>query len=255
MFTNSIKYKEERTFRIHVYKKDGNFGTGTGFFINKGKTFFTCFHVVFCSELKKIRTISALNSILGNNEHEKLKNYFNEKIGKIEVVSKEGIKYELELVDFNELFDIANLKIKDSNIKLSEIKSLNIKNVDFKQGDKLFFCGFPTCAGYDNREAPFAINTGIISSFPEITIAGDKYKHLQINSINLGGNSGAPLFKKNSNLVVGIINGNMNWGSDNIAFGQIIQNSTVVGETFRIPLSIAYATSFKLIREKTDTFN
>ena len=48
-----------------------------------------------------------------------------------------------------------------------------------------------------------------------------------------------PVFLKNSKKVVGVINGNMNWGN----------------EYLRVPLSIAYFTSVKTIKSNTPFFN
>jgi hypothetical protein len=72
----------------------------------------------------------------------------------------------------------------------------------------------------------------------------------------LPGNSGTPLFSKKTGKVVGIVNGNMNWGRDNLL---IFKNSQDKAQGFeevsnRIPLSIAYATSLKILKEKTKIF-
>ena len=246
MFSNSIKYKKERILRVHVLNNSSGIQTGTGFFIEKGRIFLTCFHVIFGTELKNLRVLPAFISAAGSTEHEKLLNYFKSSITKIEVESQDSTKYELELKDFNESFDIVSLKIKDPNINTDNIKSCVMKNDVLGQGDNVFFGGFPVCAGYEAIESPFAINIGMVSSFPKIIVGGDKYEHIQINTINLGGNSGAPLFRLNSNKVIGIINGNMNWGRDDLLSNENIP------VFFRVPLSIAYATSIKTITQETN---
>jgi len=120
------------------------------------------------------------------------------------------------LEKFDEKYDIVLLKLNSQKSP----KKIKYCKLDFKttlkQGDSMFFGGFPTCFCYGVTETPFAINTGMISSFPETIVGGERYEHIQINSINLGGNSGAPLFRKNRSSVVGIINGNMNWGRDDL---------------------------------------
>lgn len=253
MFSDRINYKKERILRIIIELKNVKPGTGSGFFINDKGQFLTCFHVIFGGELKNIRKSPDFKSISGNDEHSRLEQWFTNKVNKINVEFLDKSKAELQVERFDERYDIALLKLKDSTIaKKIKYCRLDFKNT-LKQGNLVFFGGFPICYPYKNTETPFAINTGMVSSFPETIIGGEKYEHIQINSINLGGNSGAPLFKKNRNRVIGIINGNMNWGSDDVAF---IDNQRKLNKgSLRTPLSIAYATSLKLIQKKSKIFN
>ncbi len=251
---NDIEYKKSRTYRVIVTFNNGS-GCGSGFFASDDK-FLTCFHVIFGCELNKIRKEQQFLDTLGNTEHEKLKNYFVTKIVKIEVEIGES-RYIATLTDFDERYDIASLSIDSQNTRIN-ISKLNL-NPKITHGSQLFFAGFPTHHDYTLDTAPLAVHQGILSAFVNTTIGGDKYFHLQINSINLGGNSGAPLFSKKGRRVIGIINGNMNWGRDDIA--SIVPNPMVGNAalnfnsiSFRVPLSIAYATTLETIKKETSIF-
>jgi len=247
--SDDIEYKRKCILRIIVEYTNGNIGTGSGFFINNKGNLITCFHVAFGGELRKIRQDQDFISYTDSDEHSKLKTWFNSKIKKISAELNNGSKEELELDNFDEQHDIVLLKL--TNKKL--FNNIEYCEIDFKtqlnQGDSILFGGFPMCYSYTNLNTPFAINTGIVSSFPEIEIGGGKYKHVQINSINLGGNSGAPLFLKNTNKVVGIINGNMSQGADNVLFLNKQNNQATAGN-IQIPLTIAYATEFMFLKSE-----
>lgn len=253
MFSDRVSYKRERILRILTHFKNGNVGTGSSFFIDNSGQLLTCFHVVFGEELKNIRTAPDFISIQGNDEHSKLQIWFANQINKVEVELANGSKEAVDLQRFDEKYDIALLKLRNREVvKKVKYCNLDLKTI-LKQGDLVFFGGFPICFPYKDTETPFAINTGMVSSLPETIVGGEKYQHVQINSINLGGNSGAPLFRKNRDKVVGIINGNMNFGADNFAFIDN-QGKTVKG-SFRPPLSIAYATPLALLKEKSTIFS
>jgi hypothetical protein len=67
----------------------------------------------------------------------------------------------------------------------------------------------------------------------------------------LGGNSGGPLFKKGSNKVCGIINGNYWRGRDDFA---IFQGKNLVPGSLKVPLNIAYATGFDFLSKESIIF-
>ncbi|MFA5778488.1 MAG: serine protease [Candidatus Paceibacterota bacterium] len=247
----SLRYKKERLLRILVNYRTGKFAAGSGFFINKNGELLTCFHVVFGAELNKLRLLPNFISINIGDEHNKLEQYFKNTILNLEIELPNGIKKGVELKNFNEKYDIAILKLKEP------LKNIKYFKIDFEDtpyyGDDIIFCGFQLAHGYSNDKFPFAVNVGIISSFPETTVGGDSYQHLQINSINLGGNSGAPLFRKGKKNVIGIVNGNMNMGNNNVVLYDSKNNKNITGSII-IPLSIAYATSLKLLKQKANLF-
>lgn len=180
-----------------------------------------------------------------NDEHGKLKNFYRTTIDKHEIELLDGSRYRAELKNFDEKHDIAffNVSIKSSKIKACKIDW----NSSIDYGDRVFFGGFPAHHDYQPNKSPFAVHEGIVSSFVETVVGGDRYEHLQIDSINLGGNSGAPLFRGRSDTVVGVINGNMNWGRDDLTIWEPAGHYKQ-GE-LRVPLSIAYATPMKLLKD------
>jgi hypothetical protein len=156
----------------------------------------------------------------------------------IELSNGERAMAEIKKID--EEFDVALIKIVkneglgvNGNGKETPFFLLDDEYIP-EYDESTFFCGFQMTGGYENpTQYPFSINRAVVSAIPLVAVAGGRYEHIQLNSINLGGNSGAPLFIEGSNTVIGMINGNMNWLTN-------------------IPLCIAYATSLKLIKEKTD---
>lgn len=249
MLFNNLEYKKKRTYRVIVHFQNGQ-GFGSGFFINES-SFLTCFHVIFGTELKNIREDEQFIATAGTNEHLKLENFFRSKVTKIEVELDDNSRVEARLQSFDEKYDIILLKVATGE------KEVNICDLEFapklNHWDHLSFVGFPTHHDYSLDKAPLAVHEGILSTFVETVIGGDKYEHLQINTINLGGNSGAPLFLRKSKKVVAIVNGNMNWGRDDLAaVGNPLANVSKV--SLRVPLSIAYATKIGLIKNKTEIF-
>ena len=244
MFGNNINKKRHLVYRFVTYHSTGGtYTTGSGFFIN-AKHFLTCFHVAFGAELRKIRNLPEFQRITGNNEHSKLENFYQTRISKAEVELPDNSRHKVELQSFDEEHDIALFKLPAKlKIKISKIDWRTSVNY----GDRVFFGGFPTHHDYQPDKAPFAVHEGIVSAFVDTTIGGGKYQHIQINSINLGGNSGAPLFRNRGTTVIGIINGNMNWGRDDIIVQDL--NSRYIKDSLRTPLSIAYATPLKLLKD------
>lgn len=229
MFFNQIKYKKERVYRVKVIFSNGSISVGSGFFVSKTK-FLTCFHVVF-GELRILKNDQNFLRLNGDSFHEKCLSLFTNNVSVIQIGSEEGVWVNANLEDFDESYDVTLLSVvQDKNIKICELDV----NPAIYHADYVFFGGYPTSIGYDLDKGPFSAHEGIVSSFPEVEICGEKYKHIKINSINLGGNSGAPLFKKNGKKVIGIINGNEWRGNE------------------KIPLSIAYATQIKTLKENSN---
>jgi S1-C subfamily serine protease len=242
--SGNINRKRERVYRFITHSSN-NYTVGSGFFISKHGGFLTCFHVAFKSELRQIRQNPDFQKITGNDEHSKLKVFYKTLIIKSEVEFPDSSRYVAELIDFDERFDIAFFKVR---VDPSKVKVCRIDwNSSFNYTDNVFFGGFPTQPYYQSDKFPFAVHEGIVSSFVEMEIGGSKYQHVMINSVNLGGNSGAPLFRRRGSGVMGIINGNMNWGRDDL-IGQD-KAKGYVPVSLRTPLSIAYATPMKLLKE------
>ena len=260
---NNVLYKRERLVRIIVQHRNGSTSVGTGFFIDKQGNLLTCFHVISGTELTNLRMINPNISGGVDEEHFQLQNYLNQSLVNIEIEFIDGTRNRAEVVSFNHFYDVAMLKIYQLDSS-TEIPFFDIDTEYTPQYDEsTFFCGFQLTGGYTNpTQYPFSINRAVVSAFPEVIVAGDRYQHIQLNSINLGGNSGAPLFVEGENKVIGIVNGNMNWGGNNLV---VVNNENMPGAqnipgnpptlqqaTLQVPLCIAYVTSLKLIKEKAN---
>lgn len=241
-----VQIIKEKVCRVVVYENDENYGTGSGFFV-ASKKLITCFHVAFRKELKFLRLLPIFQNIEAKNEHSKLEEYHRQYVVKTEIEDSEGKILPAILHSFNEKYDFAVFEIATevSADKICDMDTL----IRLNYGDRVYFGGYPTQADYQAKDFPFALHEGLVSSFVNAAIGGDKYEHLQIHSINLGGNSGAPLFKADSDKVVGIINGNMNFGNDNVLLQDLSTQSTIIGSV-RIPIPVAYATPLSLLKKE-----
>ncbi len=259
---NNVPYKRERLVRVIVQMRNGNTSTGTGFFISKDGEILTCAHVIAGTELRNLESIdfrvtgslvdasessisvsadsntSNYRDIDNESKHIKFQNYITQSIMTLQIELSNGNRVIAEIKKIDEHLDVAILQIIKADFEKSEITKngtpfflLDDKYTP-EYDESTFFCGFQMTGGYDNpTQYPFSVNRAVVSAMPLTAVAGGVHEHIQLNSINLGGNSGAPLFVEGSNTVIGIINGNMNWDKN-------------------IPLCIAYATSLKLIKEK-----
>jgi S1-C subfamily serine protease len=256
---NDVLYKRERLARIIVQHRNGNTSVGTGFFINKQGNLLTCFHVISGMELSNLRMINSNITGSVDEEHFQLQNYLNQSVINIEIEFMDGTRNRAAVVNFNQFYDVAMLKI-DKLDSSTEIPFFDI-DTDYtpEYDESTFFCGFQLTGGYTNpTQYPFSINRAVVSAFPEVVVAGDRYQHIQLNSINLGGNSGAPLFVEGSNKVIGIVNGNMSWGGNNlVVVNNGVQNTPInppklQQASLQVPLCIAYVTSLKLVKEEAN---
>lgn len=251
---NQLPYGEfvkHRVYRVIIRYGNGTESSGSGFFVSK-KKFVTCFHVVCGGELRNIRGLPEFSAIQHTSEHERLNIFYSNKTPSVFIELEDGSRVTAELEDFSEFYDFAILKVSIENKSVNVCK-LNMKSIP-TYGDLVSFGGYPSQFGYNHDTAPFAYTEGIVSSFPTTTIGGENYEHIKINAINLSGNSGAPLFLNDNKSVIGFINGNMNWGRDDLLVSQVNSSgqTNLLTVSMRVPLSIAYATSLKLIRDKTN---
>lgn len=247
MDNTEVLYKKERIVRIlnHVTNQ---VSVGTGFFITQNDII-TCSHVLLMKDLASLEKNEDFNKT--NLNEDLIKKFHKSFTRKIEIEFSDKSKKEVFLKHIDPKNDFAILRLS-SGSSYGKYFEVDV-NKTFYYNDYVSFCGFQNTPYVHVTESPFTYNDGKISSFPDLIVAGDKYQHIQINSINLGGNSGAPLFMDREYKAVGIINGNQNHGSDNVAFFD--DKGTIVRNAFRIPLSIAYATSFESLRKRSSVFN
>jgi len=253
--SNDVAYKKSRIVRMISHRKvaDVDDGHGTGFFVAEDGKLLTCFHVVFGQELRQIRNNPNFTAIAGSDEHSRLKEFYATTVSTLQVELPNRATVEAELLEFNEQYDIAALKLKDDRrVEFFELAP----DDDLDYDDAVFFCGYQFVYGYSPHQYPFAVNSGRVASFPDIIVGGERYQHIQVSSVNLRGNSGAPLFRAGSNAVVGVVNGHMYWGSDNLACVDDSGGSMKINKgTLQIPLSITFATHLKTIQKNTHILN
>lgn len=228
-----VKYKNERIVRIAAFFNNNSFSTGTGFFVNSTGKILTCWHVLFGTDLKVFKQSEEFLQNTAGSEAEKVEAHYKSKIVKIEIQLPNGTTRQANLVNFDHFYDLAILQVnEETDLPFFELETET--GLDFM--DEVNFCGYPECTGYNSLNSPFAVNTGVVSAFPEVDIAGGKYKNIQLNSICIGGNSGAPLFKKGSLKASGIVNGYQWKGAE------------------KIPINISFATGFDLLKEESVIF-
>jgi hypothetical protein len=243
-----IAYKKERIVRVIVTRPGpGNLYTvGTAFPAGMARRYMTCFHVIFGKSLKELRADQTFQASAGANEHEKLATYQQANTANIQLQLSNGSLINAVLESFSEQYDSVLLSTTGGPEHFFELEIEHRPNI----GDQIFFCGYQYAVGIEAKNFPFTVNSGFVSTIVPNEVAGGNYEHLQLNSINLGGNSGAPVFRRDSNVVVAMINGNMNWGRDDIAV--VNGPGLVKKDSLRVPLSIAYATPLSLLYRETN---
>ncbi|OGC68606.1 hypothetical protein A2415_01180 [candidate division WWE3 bacterium RIFOXYC1_FULL_39_7] len=246
----NIDYKRIRIVRILVTFNNNNTNYGTGFFIGSHGLILTCAHVILGKDFKFVKKDKEFIDAQGAGNQEKAANYHLLLTNNIKVKLEDGTFRQVNLEKINPDYDIALLRVTEVNFDHPYFK-VN-KAMEPYLGEDISFYGFPSVLGHTPDNSPFVVNRSIISTFPEVEIAGGKYLHMQINATTIGGISGAPIFKGNENTVVGIINGNYHWALNNIVCRS--DNGDRVLST-KVPLGIGYATSMKVINENTDIFS
>ena len=245
-----ISYKHDRVVRIISHFKDGTYIVGTGFLVNDNRNILTCWHVICGVDLKDFLKSAEFQQSVKTTESEKVDEYFRNITSRIEVELPDGKKITAILKSYDYYYDLAVLIIPEGCGKLPFFE-LELNDV-FDYLDEVNFTGYPRCLGYELLNSPFAANVGTISSFPEIDVTGGKYQMTQLTSICIGGNSGAPLFKKGCNKVYGIVNGYEWRGESNVAVFKDQSFSHTVD--IKVPINISYATELNLLLSKSDVF-
>ncbi len=246
----NIDYKRNRIIRVIITFNNGNISYGTGFFIDNHGLLLTCAHVVLGGDFSSVQQSREFIDSQGSSNIEKALNYQRLLTRSIQVQIEDGSLKNVVLEKINPDYDITSLRIQETNFSCLYF-NIN-KTSEPYYGDEISFYGFPEVLGHTYLDSPFVVNRSIISTFPEVTIGGGHYRHMQINATTIGGISGSPIFKGNNNTVIGLINGNYHWAFNNIV--QRIQNVDNVFST-RVPLGIGYGTSLRLLHENTNIFS
>lgn len=245
-----VVYKHKRIVRVICHFINKGRTVGTGFLINKGKNILTCWHVVCGTDLKDVLKSELFSKLPKQPKAEKIDTYYRKLAREIEVELYDGTKIAAELDSYDYFYDLAILKVVSTKGNLPHFEIETKNTLDYT--DEICFPGYPASLGYDFSASPFSVNFGTVSSFPVTEISGGKFRMVQLTGICIGGNSGAPIFKKQSNKVIAILNGYEWRGLDNIA---VFKNGSF-SETrnLHIPINISYATEFNFLSKKSRTF-
>ena len=246
----NIKYKSSRIVRIIVKFNNTNISRGTGFFISAQGLLLTCAHVILGKEFTYVQQDKEFIDAQGTNNIEKVENYQKLLTNNIQIQLEDGTLKEVLLKKINPDYDIASLQVVGDDFSCLYF-NIETRNEPYL-GEEVSFYGFPDVLGHTPTNSPFVVNTSIISTFPNATIAGSEYRHMQINATTIGGISGAPIFKGNSNTVLGLINGNFNWDFPNIVSCNQGKESLL---SRKVISAIGYATSMKLLNDNTAIFS
>lgn len=245
-----IVSKYKKIVRVIVTYNNGAKSVGTGFIVNEGSNILTCWHVISGNNFVELKTKPEFIQIPGSNDYDKVDKYMDDVISRIEIELADGVKFPVKLTSSDYYYDIAVLGVSKRKEKLPHFELAHNILPDYL--DEVQFWGYPESLGYSLFDSPFAVNTGSVSAFPNVEIAGGKYRNIQLNSICIGGNSGAPLFRKGDDEPFGIINGYYWKGRDNFALYK--NDGSLEKGSLRIPLNISYATSFNLLLDKSEIF-
>ncbi len=210
---STIKEFSNLTFRVVSWhslsqSKEPDCGTGFVFLKDQNKIYIlTCLHVVLSvSSLAEVETIIKRDGlVVGKDSYREFYEKYVNNV-QVELATNSGLQ-EAELEDFLYERDLAILSAPIKNVS-------RIVTFDFSKpilGSRIGFCGFPITPDYkDKTKFPFTVNEGIISAFSMAKPNSIyEFEHLQLNAVNLGGNSGAAVFTQNNGEVIGIIDGNM----------------------------------------------
>lgn len=219
--------------RVFVHDEDvGNPVAGTGFFID-AHTVLTCAHTVLLT--------TNILSLLEEHGVEKekdvfLKNFFMEKVRKVEIQKDDGTMETVIDVRFDGASDVAILTVTSSN------PFATLSTDEPMEGSDVFYCGYPKDFEMPKKEWPFSVLRGTVSSKVRGQVGGYKENMLlQIQTGMLGGASGAPLFSMEDGGLVGFMNGYRTWGTDGLMRKDNEEDDAVMDSLY-VPLPLAVAT-------------
>lgn len=234
--------------RVLIEHSGNVVSVGTGFFLKKDLVV-TCAHVLlgvgplkqFGENLQRLNPTKSIPQLF--------KEHFQNQAPVVKIELFDGTIIQGTNANFDYLSDVAWVSVPPSD----DYELLEVGNsTELVLGKYVAFCGFPDTPYIETVKWPFSVNAGFVSTVANTYVtAYEKMDYIQINAVNLNGNSGGPLLSQDTGMLIGLINGNMNHGSDNVAFlipqGGVHQ---LQAASFRIPLPVAYATPIDLVISK-----
>lgn len=227
--------------RVVVESEGNKISLGTGFYIDD-KTVLTCAHVLMGPDDSRQIVQTLMQSNPGKDINSVAKKWLEDRKTQVSLELADGRKVgaDIDLVSYE--YDFGKLTSHEAGLPIPKQEEGVIL------GEDVCFWGFPVVAHIENAKTPFTVNAGFVSTIAETIVAShQKRNFIQVNAINLEGNSGGPLVHLETGKLVGMINGNMNRGRDDLAAIAVDPNGQpALGSiSLRIPLGIAYATPIK----------
>lgn len=249
----NIDLLASKIVRVFSYLDNGAISSGTGFYVSENGLIITCCHALFDLSLRDSGRFVDIKGLDVKQKIEKVSKFVVTKIKKIEIESVDGKREKVILKEFDYFYDFALLKSMKSSGKKQYLELELGKDLNYL--DDIIFCGFPETPYYTLENTPFTVNSARVSSFPKLVVGGEKYEHIQLNGVNLGGNSGTAIIGVRDGKVYGIVNGNFIKSKDDLAVFQDVNNPNlgIKPDKFVVPLGITYATSLTILK-KSDIF-
>jgi S1-C subfamily serine protease len=227
--------------RVIVHPRKGDIDVGTGFVFHDDGSVLTCAHMLF-------RT-GQVGEVLGKRKGKQrceafLRSYFERTVESVEIERADGTRVRVEDVRFDGAMDICVLR---TTKKTGPALKMAAKPADI--GEDLFLCGFPHAVQTDLDRFPYAAWKGTVMGSGEFRVGGyDKRAFMFINAWSLWGASGSPVFSTQGR-VVGMLTGQMTWGSDQFAFVERGQKNKrkIVRDTLYVPLPYGFMTPIDVV--------
>jgi len=230
--------------RIIVKPYSGPATVGTGFVINREGCIATCAHVLLNQE--NISTILPAD-MLSEMEREKFcAEYYKKNIQNIDVYDAEGLPLSVKKVAFHCADDIGLIQVH------TPMQALSISSVGMEIGEDVYSCGFPFSDQCEPSEWPYAFSKGYIMNKATMIIGGYGHRNvLRAFMPALSGASGSPICTA-SGEVVGILNGQLSWGSDKFLFQTKDDKGyeQVIKDFLFVPLPYAYITPVSIMMSR-----
>lgn len=120
---------------------------------------------------------------------------------------------------------------------------------ELSPGTDILYYGYPYTIQNAERDWPFSVFRGTVSARAEVTIGGTERRAFAVvQGLVLGGVSGGPVFDAGSGALLGMINGQMNWGRDDVLINERDEAGNQKVADTDTPLPVGFATSFTFLR-------
>lgn len=206
---------------------------GTGICVAPGLVL-TCAHVV----LGKARLID-----IPAEELSDWRAYRSAHIRSTILIDAGGREHACEIERCEPALDVALIRTS------SGMPTLTMDAVDLRPGQDIVYYGYPYAIQNAERDWPLSVFRGTVSARAEVTVGGTERRAFAVvQGLVLGGVSGGPVFDAATGDLLGMINGQMNWGRDDVLINERDEAGNQKIADTDTPLPVGYATSFAFLR-------